>query len=232
MRGRVKSVTVLGGEPTVHLDAALAVAAVTPPDVPFVFNTNATASRESLALLRGSVDVFLPDLKFGCDACAEAIGGNANYVGPARQNLMWAARHTRLIVRHLLLPGHRECCYLPILDWMAEHLPGVPLSLMEGYVPEFRAREVAGLGRTLRPEEGAQARRDAEERGIALVPWTLADCGSAAKAEGEHGIWIGPDGRVHVQTESSELACLIRDTLGALNVPCERTDTHSDIRRE
>src|SRR6185503_10723742 len=69
----IRSVTLLGGEPAIHLDGALVIAARIPRNLPFVWKTNATASPDGLALLEGVPDVVLADYKFGNDDCAERL---------------------------------------------------------------------------------------------------------------------------------------------------------------
>ena len=44
-----------------------------------------------------------------------------------------------LIVRHLLMPGHVECCWRPVAEWLAEHLPGVKVNLRSGFWPAWHA---------------------------------------------------------------------------------------------
>lgn len=215
----LRGVTLLGGEPTVHLDAALAVAAMTPPGIAAIFNTNALIASEARTLLEGAFDVFLPDLKYGNDACARRLSGVDSYVAHVRDAILWASSRFQLVVRHLLLPGHLECCTLPVLDWMAEALPGVALSLMDGYVPDFHAARCAELRRALSATEADRARRAAADRGIPLAAWGLESrsASDGDPARDDHTVWIGPEGRIHIQTESSDLACLIRRVLPELN---------------
>ena len=47
------------------------------------------------------------------------------------RNLRHAASQGRLIVRHLLLPGHFDCCYRPVVRWMRENLPDVEFSVRD-----------------------------------------------------------------------------------------------------
>ena len=47
------------------------------------------------------------------------FAGVANYLAVITRNLQAAARQGDLIVRHLLLPGHFDCCYRPIVGWLA-----------------------------------------------------------------------------------------------------------------
>jgi putative pyruvate formate lyase activating enzyme len=205
---RLRSVTILGGEPSIHLGAALALIARLPADLPVVWKTNAYASPEALDLLDGCVDVVLADLKFGDDGCARRLARVPDYLEAVRANLRWARTHARLIVRHLLMPGHDECCLAPTLAWLAEELPGTPLSLMSGYVPTFRAR--AELARANRADEVAAARAAAERAGLALAPWAMRAPGDAG-GEAADEVLIDPDGRVCVDSASPALlACFAR----------------------
>ncbi len=51
------------------------------------------------------------------------------------RNLRMAGDTTNLIVRHLILPGHEDCCLKPLLQRLADEMPGVKLSLRGNYVP-------------------------------------------------------------------------------------------------
>ncbi len=155
----------VGGEPTIHLPAILAAMADCDPLIPVVWKSNFFATIETFAFLDGVVDVYVADLKFGNDTCARQIAGVDGYMSIVTRNLLLAAQGTRLIVRHLLLPGHLECCYRPIVDWMCRHLPAVPLRIMAGYLPRWRAacrRELAApLGAKLGPRQShLRERRD------------------------------------------------------------------------
>jgi putative pyruvate formate lyase activating enzyme len=76
---------------------------------------------------------------------------------------------TRLIVRHLLLPGHIECCYRPMVDWMCRHLPTVPLHIMTGYLPRWQAAGYQDLASPLGREVGAQAIALARDKGLSVI---------------------------------------------------------------
>ena len=74
-----------------------------------------------------------------------------------------------MIVRHLLLPGHMECCLVPILLWLSEAMPGVKLNLMDQYIPAGRAGEVRGLEIPMGEEEYRRAREIATSFAVTLV---------------------------------------------------------------
>jgi putative pyruvate formate lyase activating enzyme len=159
----------VGGEPTIHLPAILQVMADCPDLPPVVWKSDFHGTPEAFALLAGVVDVYVADFKFGNDACARRIAGIERYMEIVTRNLEQAARRGSLIVRHLLLPGHFDCCYRPLAAWVRTHLPGVKFSLREGYLPRWQARRHPELARPLDREAGVQAREHAERVGLQLV---------------------------------------------------------------
>jgi len=48
---------------------------------------------------------------------------------------MFIKPEKRIIIRHLPLPGHAECCSKPIIDWISKELPSVELSIIPAMVP-------------------------------------------------------------------------------------------------
>ena len=206
--GEIRSVTLLGGEPSIHLDGALEIAARVPRGLKFVWKTNAISSPQALDLLEGVPDVVLADYKFGNDRCAETLARIPKYTETVRRNLRWAARTSTLIVRHLLMPGHVECCFAPVADWMAEELPQVPLSLMTGFLPVFRASDDPTLGRTNRADERRRAAGIVRERKIRLMPWKI-DPRPPVRSSSPDEIWIDRDGTVLADSASGALAAAL-----------------------
>ena len=119
-----------------------------PLGVPVVYNCGGYERAETIELLRGRVDIYLPDMKYADSALAKALSGAEDYfpvaarairamadqVGPVQ----WEAEKLRkgVIIRHLILPGHVENS-LKVLDWIADTFaPGqVLVSLMRQYTP-------------------------------------------------------------------------------------------------
>jgi putative pyruvate formate lyase activating enzyme len=165
-----RTVMVLGGEPTVHLHAALELVSLLPPDARLVWKTNAHASPQARSLLDGMFDVWVADFKFGNDQCAQALAHISSYSSVVRDNLRWAACHSELIVRHLLMPGHLECCWKPVANWLAAELPGVKTNLREGFWPAWHSRRHAELSGTLPPDEAEAAFDLARQLGLNLIP--------------------------------------------------------------
>jgi putative pyruvate formate lyase activating enzyme len=159
----------VGGEPTIHLPAILEAMAGCDCLLPVVWKSNFYGTIEGFTLLDGVVDVYVADLKFGNNACAGQLAGVDRYMEIVTRNLLLAVQGTRLIVRHLLLPGHLECCYRPIVDWMCRHLPAVPLRIMTGYLPRWQAAGYQDLASPLGRDAGAQAVAIAREKGLNVI---------------------------------------------------------------
>ena len=111
---------------------------------PTVFNSNFYLTPTALDLLDPAIDIYLPDLKFGPAvgpaSCGERIGGMPDYwnvVTGCIERVHRAGK--RVIVRHLLMPGHFACCTEPALTWLGG-LPGVEVSLLTQYVAPVQAR--------------------------------------------------------------------------------------------
>jgi putative pyruvate formate lyase activating enzyme len=103
--------------------------------------------------------MYLADLKFGSDACAKDLAGIDRYWEVVTRNLLAAGVNTPLLVRHLAMPGHIDCCLRPVASWMERNLPDAPFHVGRGYVPAYRAGSCGTLGRCL----SAAEERDVEE---------------------------------------------------------------------
>jgi putative pyruvate formate lyase activating enzyme len=170
LAGGARTVMLLGGEPTVHLPAALELVAAMPATAKLVWKTNAHGSEQARELLDGLFDVWLADYKFGNDTCAERLAGVRNYGGIVRENLLWASQHSELIVRHLLMPGHLECCWRPVAEWLAAELPGVKVSLRPAFWPAWHADRHPELRSTVPTKESARSLELARALGLNLIP--------------------------------------------------------------
>jgi len=151
--------------------AALDVAAREGLRLPLVYNCGGYERVETLRLLDGVVDVYLPDAKYADDAVARRLSGFPDYVAVNRAALREMHRQAGdeltldedglarrgLIVRHLVLPGGLAGT-AEVLRWIAGELsPRVPVSLMAQYFPAYRALddqpEDPALGRPITPDE-------------------------------------------------------------------------------
>lgn len=165
-----RNVNFLGGEPSVNLLAVLELLRHCPPDTRVVWNSNMYYTPEQAELLDGVVDVYLGDWKFGNDACAMRLAAVPAYTQVVRRNFERAlVSGARVIARYLVMPGHERCCLEPICRMLAQQLPGVALSVLDPYLPLFRAGRVPGMDRASTPAEGERARALAARYGLEVV---------------------------------------------------------------
>ncbi len=146
-----RSVCFIGGDPAPHIPLIVATldSLGSRRQIPAVFNSNFYLSDAALDLLDGVVDIYLPDLKFGpaagAQSCGERIGGMPDYwrvVTGCIERVYTEGK--RVLVRHLLMPGHFDCCTRPVLEWLAGR-PRIEVSLLTQYVAPPQARgELAG----------------------------------------------------------------------------------------
>jgi putative pyruvate formate lyase activating enzyme len=135
-----------------------------------IWKTNAHGSAEARALLDGMFDVWLADFKFGNDECARRLAKAPNYVLIVKENLLWANAHSELIVRHLLMPGHIDCCWRPVAEWLAAELPGVKVNLRSGFWPAWHAARHPELRGTVSSDETRRALQIAKTSRLNLIP--------------------------------------------------------------
>ncbi|MCB0062423.1 MAG: radical SAM protein [Caldilineaceae bacterium] len=168
-----RSICFIGGDPAPHIPFILETLAMLGErkQVPVAFNSNFYLTDEALDLLDGAIDIYLPDLKFGPGtgpvACGERIGGMPDYwnvVTGCIDRLYGEGK--RLLVRHLLMPGHMECCTVPVLQWLAAR-PGVEVSLLTQYIAPAHAK--GELAAPLEAADVVRAQRMAVELGLTLV---------------------------------------------------------------
>lgn len=170
LQNGVRTIMVLGGEPTIHLPAALEFISLLPATAKLIWKTNAHGTAPARELLDGMFDVWLADFKFGNDVCAQRLAKVSDYVRVVQENLLWADAHSELIVRHLLMPGHVECCWRPVAEWLAENLPDVKVNLRTGFWPAWHAHRHAELKNSLPVSESQFAFGLANELGLNLIP--------------------------------------------------------------
>ncbi len=152
--------------PTHFVPQILEALALHRPGIPIVYNTSGYESVDTLRMLEGNVDIYLPDCKYIEPAMAERYSGAPDYVAVNSAALIEMCRQTGAprydaqglllsgtLVRHLVLPG-MAAQSMRILNWLAEYLPrGTPVSLMAQYTPAGRALEDPLLKRPITKRE-------------------------------------------------------------------------------
>ncbi|MGB6065512.1 MAG: radical SAM protein [Desulfomonilaceae bacterium] len=171
--------------PTHHLPGllkALAIAVEQGMRLPVVYNTNGYESIQTLELLDGIVDIYLPDLKYASNRQALKYSDAADYVEKARLAVLAMHRQvgnlvvdlkgqatSGLILRHLVLPGNLSATEETLI-WVRENFPlTVTLSLMAQYSPLHKSESFPPLDRTITGEEYERAVDIAWELGFENV---------------------------------------------------------------
>lgn len=134
--------------------------------IPIIYNTNGYENIETLKLLEGYIDIYLPDLKYAENDLAKKYSKIENYFEIATSAIKEMYRQVGkneydengiikagIIIRHLILPNHTENSK-KVLKWIAENMPkNITVSVMAQYFPTYKAKEIEGLNRKLTKEE-------------------------------------------------------------------------------
>jgi putative pyruvate formate lyase activating enzyme len=136
--------------------------------LPLVYNTGAYDSLDSLALLDGVVDIYMPDFKFWDPEKAKRYAKAPDYPEVARQAIREMRRQVGQLVmdqhglalrgvllRHLVMPGG-VAETVEIMRWIARELgPGTYVNLMSQYRPagHVTVKEYSEIDRTITPGE-------------------------------------------------------------------------------
>ncbi|MHC4974347.1 MAG: radical SAM protein [Planctomycetota bacterium] len=150
-------------------------------NVPMLWNSNFFMSAEAMKILRLLIDVWLPDFKFGPGRCPVALARTPRYWETVTGNLaLIHAWGEDLTIRHLVMPGHVACCTRPVLEWIATHMPGVPVNVMDQYRPDTFCDPLdpkydprhAAMARRCTAAEVREAYRIAADLGVAYATVT------------------------------------------------------------
>lgn len=137
-----RSLSFIGGNPDESIYAILRFLRGAPGNwkLPIVWNCNGYGTIETIKLLEGVVDVYLPDFKFSNEGCAQVLAAAPGYPGAARRAIAaMVGQGVTVIVRILVLPGHLECCHAPALEFL-NTLPRANLfiSVRGQYCPDWK----------------------------------------------------------------------------------------------
>lgn len=159
--------------------SALEIAIKNGLSVPLVYNTGGYDRVETLKLLEGVIDIYMPDFKFWDPKVAELTCEAQDYPEVARRAIIEMHRQVGdlvidksglarrgLLIRHLVLP-HGLAGTRNIMKFMAQKVSSNSyVNIMPQYRPCGRAYEVKELSRMLLPKEYKAALREAKEEGI------------------------------------------------------------------
>lgn len=172
-----RNINWVGGEPTPNIPfiiESMRILAEKRINVPQLWNSNMYLTHEGLSLILHVIDIWLPDFKYGNDSCALRYSIAPRYIEVVARNLLMLCRRGEdIIIRHLVLPGHVECCTKPVLKWIAENCPRALVNIMDQYHPDYlvpRYRRYADINRLVSELEMEEAYRYADKLGLVWRP--------------------------------------------------------------
>ena len=158
---------------------AVAVAQESGLNLPLVYNTGGYDSPEALALLDGIIDIYMPDMKYGCSDSARKYSKIRDYAAVNRAAIKEMHRQVGdlvldsrgiarrgLLVRHLVLPGGLAATET-VLAFLADEISkDTYLNLMDQYRPCHKASGYPELDRRPSATELLEAMEAARRVGL------------------------------------------------------------------
>ncbi len=183
-REGARNINYVGGDPTPNLHVIVeslkhnSVKEYNSVNVTQLWNSNLYCSEETMKILLDIMDFWLPDMKWKDDECAKEFSIVPNYWEIVSRNLKMAydyggLDHGEIIIRHLVMPNHVDCCTSPILEWIAENCPKVLVNIMAQYRPTHLVgsnKKYNSINRRPTSAEMDKAYKLADELGIIWKP--------------------------------------------------------------
>jgi putative pyruvate formate lyase activating enzyme len=146
--------------------------------IPLVYNSGGYDSVETLELLDGIIDIYMPDFKYMDPDSAEELSGARDYPEVAMAALR--EMHSQvgdleldkngtalrgLLIRHLVLPNNLASTDR-VISFIAQLSKNTYLNIMDQYRPEYRARECPDIRRRITLQEYDDAINQALQAGL------------------------------------------------------------------
>jgi putative pyruvate formate lyase activating enzyme len=122
-----------------------------------------------MKLLDGIIDLYLTDFKYGNDNCAKRLSKVENYFEIVKRNHRFCYENADMIIRHLVMPNHIDCCSKPIMNWIAENIPNSIVNVMAQYRPEYHAFDYKEISEHVLIEDVIEVRQYADDLGLNLI---------------------------------------------------------------
>jgi putative pyruvate formate lyase activating enzyme len=150
--------------------------------LPLVYNCGGYESVESIKVIDGIIDIYMPDFKFMDDEIAFSLTGARSYSKHAKESVKEMHRQVGdlklsregialkgLLVRHLILPGFLSGTE-KVLQFLSEEISSnTYLNLMDQYYPCYLAKNHETLSRRIYPEEWSRAYELAKNMGFSRL---------------------------------------------------------------
>ena len=147
--------------------------------IPIIYNTNSYENVETIKMLEGYIDVYLPDLKYAQNNLGKKYSNINNYFEVATKSIKEMVKQVGVptfnkkgiiqkgvIIRHLVLPNNIENSK-KVLKWIKQNMPEeIFVSVMAQYFPTYKAKSDNNLNRKLTKEEWTEIIQYIEELGF------------------------------------------------------------------
>lgn len=135
-------------------------------NIPVIYNTSSYENVETIKMLKGYIDVYLPDLKYYSNDLCKKYSKVNNYFENATKAIQEMYKQVGkpifnengmiikgVIIRHLILPNYIQNTK-NILKWIKENMPeDVYISIMTQYFPAYKAIEDDKINRKINRKE-------------------------------------------------------------------------------
>lgn len=135
-------------------------------NIPIIYNTSGYESVETLKMLNGYIDVYLPDFKYYYKELSKELSNCENYFEVASLAIKEMVAQVGkpifdedgiikkgVIIRHLVLPSHIQNSR-KVLKWLKDNISKeIYISIMAQYFPTFEALKSQDINRKLNEEE-------------------------------------------------------------------------------
>jgi len=166
------NINYVGGDPIPNIHTILGSLNYQRSNITQLWNSNFYLTDKSLSLIIDFMDFWLPDFKYGNNECAKKYSGVDNYYEILTRNLKKIHNEGsgEIIIRHLIMPNHVECCSKPILEYVAKEIPNSVINIMGQFRPEYNAYKYKEINRRPTMSEMHIVKNYAEELGILFEP--------------------------------------------------------------
>ena len=133
--------------------------------IPIVYNTNGYEKVETIKMLEGYIDIYLPDLKYSDNLLAKRLSKVDNYFEISTKAIKEMHKQVGqptfnengimqkgMIIRHLVLPNN-ILNSKRVLKWINDNMNEVYVSVMAQYFPTYKAKEIEDINRKLTKQE-------------------------------------------------------------------------------
>ncbi len=149
--------------------------------IPLVYNTSGYDDLQTIKLLEGIVDIYMPDLKYMKEEHARRYSKVKNYpkvatgvikemhrqVGNLKLNSEGVA-YRGVLVRHLVLPNYVSDSF-EVVDFLSTLGENTAVNIMGQYLPYYKAVEYPEIARPVYPWEVERVKEYARQKGLWLI---------------------------------------------------------------